>query len=383
VGMKFLKWIAFAATAALSAPLPAQEAPLNYANANNWLCLPGQADPCSRVIDTVALNPNGYGSVGRIEPAELPLPAVDCFYVYPTVSRDAALNSDLEMGPEEQIAAYVQFARFSSVCRTFAPKYRQATLAALGAAFAGADVSKVNELAYADVRAAWNDYLQNRNGGRPYVLIGHSQGSIHLSRLLAEEIEGKPEARRMLSAMLPGWVIEVPEGEAVGGTFKQTPLCTKPGQTGCVISYMTFRATNPPPEGSLFGRAMRPGMTAACTNPAALAGGGAKLDSYWFTAAPPQPGAEPVAWSSQGAPATPFVRTEGLASAACVHRGRVGYLSILTDADPADARTDHIPGDVYIAGRIVPSWGMHLADLSLVQGDLIALVERQAKAFAR
>lgn len=120
-------------------------------------------------------------------------------------------------------------------------------------------------------------------------------------------------------------------------------------------------------------------MTAACVNPAALGGGSAKLDSYWFTAAPPQPGVEPVAWSSEGSPPTMFVRTEGLASAACVHRGQVGYLSVTTNADPADARTDRIPGDVYIGGKIVPGWGLHLADMSLVQGDLIALVEAQAK----
>ena len=353
----------------------------DYSDPGNWLCLPGRSDPCSAPLPTTALNPNGYGSLGQSVPKADA--AVDCFYVYPTVSRDAGLNSDLDIGAEEQGTAMVQLARFGTVCRPFAPKYRQATLASIAATFAGTDPAPIMNLAYEDVRSAWRTYLREHNQGRPFVLIGHSQGTIHLTKLLAEDIEGKEEARRMLSAILLGFAVEVPEGQIVGGTFKDTPLCTKRGQTGCVISYMSFRATNPPPAGSFLGRALRPGMTAACTNPAALSGGSARLDSYWFSATPPSPGAAPVTWSSQGPPPVPFVRTEGLVSAACVNRGPVGYLSLLENADPSDARTDRIPGDVYIAGGAVPGWGMHLADMSVAQGDLISLVEAQAEAFRR
>ncbi|TMJ12887.1 MAG: DUF3089 domain-containing protein [Alphaproteobacteria bacterium] len=218
--------------------------------------------------------------------------------------------------------------------------------------------------------------------GRPFVLIGHSQGSVHLIRLLREEVEGKPEAKRMLSAIVLGWAVEVPPGKTVGGSFKSTPLCTRAGETGCVITYMSFRASSPPPDPSFLGRAAMQGMTAACTNPAALGGGRAKLDSYWFAMRPADPGSTPIVWSSQGAPATPFVRTEGLATGECVHSGSAGYLAIDVDADPVDARTDTIPGDVYIGGQVAKSWGMHLADMNVAQGDLIRLVEAQAAAFS-
>jgi hypothetical protein len=346
-----------------------------------WLCLPGREDACSGPLSTTALNANGYGSTGQVTPAKDP--QADCFYVYPTVSRDPGANSDLYPQAEERNATKVQFARFASVCRPFAPVYRQLTLAGLAAVFAGQQRVGDWEMAYGDVRAAWREYLKTHNKGRPFVLVGHSQGSLHLTRLLAEEIEGKPVAKQMLSAMLLGSNVEVPQGKVVGGSFKQTPLCTKAGQKGCVISYVSFRAEAPPPEKSWFGRAATPGMTVACTNPAALKGGSAKLDSYWFTAAPPAPGAPAIAWSSQGAPPTPFLRTEGLVSASCVNRGNVGYLAVTTNADPADARTDRIPGDVYVMGKLQPGWGLHLADVNLALGDLVRIVGEQADSSGR
>ncbi|MGZ8350275.1 MAG: DUF3089 domain-containing protein [Allosphingosinicella sp.] len=363
-------------------PATASDAvPVDYAAAASWLCRPGRADPCGRPLSTTALNANGYGSSGEVRPAEDP--PIDCFYVYPTVSRDSGLNSDMNAGPEEMAVAAVQFARFGTVCRTFAPLYRSVSLAAIPRSLAGQDVSANFAIAYDDVRAAWRHYLEHDNHGRPFVLFGHSQGTIHLARLLAEEIENVPAiAGRMLSALLIGYNVEVPEGRPVGGTFRRTPICTQAGQTGCVVTYVSFREASPPPAGALFGRSTRPGFTVACTHPASLAGGTAPLDSYWFTASPPLPGAPTINWSSSGPPPTPFLRTEGLASATCVSDGQAGYLAVKVNADPADARTDAIPGDIYFMGNVVPGWGMHLADVNLAQGDLIRLVEAQGQAFS-
>jgi hypothetical protein len=236
-----------------------------------------------------------------------------------------------------------QFGRFHEVCRPFAPMYRQVTLGALVQVLSGADVTRPFATAYEDVRAAWRHYLQHHNKGRRFVLVGHSQGTIHLTRLLAEEIEGKPEAGRMLSALLIGYNVEVPVGKTVGGTFKSTPLCTRREQTGCVVSYVSFRADAPPPAGARFGRTTRPGMTVACVNPATLRSGYAPLDSYWFTGGTVSAGAEPISWSSAGSPPTNFLRTDGLASGACVNEPGTGYLAVRVNADPKDARTDRIP----------------------------------------
>jgi hypothetical protein len=364
------------AIAAVPAP-----GPVDYSSPASWLCLPGRDDPCAQPPPTAALNPNDYGPVVQARAAIDP--PIDCFYVYPTVSRDPGDNSDMIAGPEEKGAATVQFARFATICRTFAPIYRQSTSALLSRAMRGEGLAALGPsyaIAYRDVEAAWRHYLEHDNKGRPFVVIGHSQGSILLSMLIAREIENSPAAAHMLSAVLAGAVVEVPEGKLVGGTFKRLPLCSRVGETGCVLNWSSFRAEIPPPEGSLFGRAHGPGMTAGCTNPAGLATGEAPLDSVWY--APRSASSQgPVVWSASGPPPAPFLTTKGLISARCVHDGAAGYLAIRVNADPKDKRTDQIPGDILVLGAPLAGWGLHLVDMNVAMTDLIALIAAQRDAF--
>ena len=358
----------FAVQASAATPSP------DYAKPASWLCLPGRKDVCTTPLRTTALNPNGYGSTG-LSPVASDA-SVDCFIVYPTVSRDGGMNSDLNPGDgEEKAAVTSQFARFSSSCRVFAPIYRQMTLAAVTAAAAGADVTKPAILAYSDIRSAWKEYLAKHNKGRPYVLLGHSQGALMLQQLIANEIEGRPEAARLKLAIIPGFNLMVPQGKLVGGTLKSTPVCSKPGQTGCVLTWVSFREKNVPPTGAIFGVADKPGMTVACSNPARPgAAGWVPLDSYWNArSALPVPGG-PIQWSTEGPSPSPFVRTEGLVSAKCVSDGPRGYLSIRTNADPGDKRTDRVGGEVGVLGMFIPGWGMHLADMNAPMGDLVRQV---------
>ena len=362
-------------TACAAAPAAAQPAAApDYSKASSWLCLPGRSYTCSKPLPTTALNPNGYGSTGLSPVARNP--AVDCFYVYPTVSRDRGMNSDLQPDAAEVSAVQGQFARFASVCRTFAPLYRQLTISAVAASAVGTDLTAPGALAYRDVAAAWRRYLSVHNKGRPFVLFGHSQGSAMLQELIRREIEGKPIARLMLRAIIPGFNTLVPQGKRVGGTFKSTPLCSSPSETGCVMTWVSFRENNVPPEGAMFGMASVPGMTVGCTNPARPGSiRWERLDSYWNTRLNlPVPGG-PIVWSSQGRPPTQFLRTEGLVSARCINNGTRGYLSVRTNADPRDKRTDRIGGEVGMIGMFIPGWGMHLADVAIAQGDLIRTIE--------
>ncbi len=350
-----------------SAQLPA--AP-DYSRDSAWLCLPGRADVCSKPLQTTELGPSGYGA--NVSDPVAKDPPLDCFYVYPTVSNDSGLNSDLNVSEEIDVAE-VQFTRFATVCRTFAPIYRQMTLGAIAAYAAGADITAAGELAYRDVASAWHEYLATRNHGRPFVLIGHSQGSLMLQQLIAREIENNPAiAARMQLAIIPGFDLLVPQGRLVGGTLKKTPLCSHPREIGCVIAYSSFREKNVPPAGAMFGITDEPGMTVACVNPARPGSRDwVPLKSEWYDGSSlPVPGG-PISWSTEGKPPSPYLETKGLVSGRCINEGPRGYLSIRTNHKPGEKWTDRVGGEVGILGMFLPGWGMHLSDIEEAQGDLI------------
>src|SRR5687768_15980330 len=354
---------------------------IDYSKDDAWLCRPGRKDACAIDMTATVVNANGTYAVERWETN--PKAEVDCFYVYPTVSADQTPNSDMIPGEEERRVANRQLARFGKVCRIFAPLYRQITLPALRANTAGRPMAVDREMAYGDVKNAWNRYLSHENGGRGVILYGHSQGAGVLKRLIAEEIDGKPVQKLVISAMLIGSNVLVPKGKDVGGDFKSMPLCRSRGQTGCIVCYVSFREGSAPPANSNFGRTTRAGMEVACTNPAALGGGKAVLSpvfgatSMHPSAAPPKPWVNPMRPIT-----TTYVRAPGLISGRCVSDADGSRLAISVNADAKDPRTDEISGDHLDAeGKILANWGLHSLDVPVAMGDLIATAEAQSRAW--
>lgn len=360
---------------------PAPAAPVDYAADASWLCRPGRADVCSAPYSVTSVAANG-------KLTEIALPAtprsakVDCFYVYPTVSTDAGGNSDMTADPAELSVAKIQFAPFREVCRTYAPLYRQVTLAALRAVLLGQPTTADRLLAYRDVSAAWADYLKRDNGGRGVVLIGHSQGSGILKALLAQEIEGKPVARRVVATYLLGTNVLVPAGKDVGADLKSTPLCHGTTQTGCVVTYVSFRDAVVPPADTRFGRSDDAAAQVACTNPAALGGGRGTLKPLLPARSTivAEVDAQPV-WVNGKTVTSDFVRLPGLMSAECRTGDGATRLAIRTDSDPADPRIDDIGGDVVVMKQVQQAWGLHLIDVNAATGNLVDLVKTQAAAW--
>jgi pimeloyl-ACP methyl ester carboxylesterase len=352
-----------------------------YADPEHWLCRPGRQDACAVNLDSTVVAADGTLTVEPYVAAQDP--SIDCFYVYPTVSLDATPNSDLVAGPEERNVVAGQFARLGSQCRLFAPLYRQVTLTALRASLSGmATTPSDRNIGYQDALEAWNHYLEHDNQGRGVVLVGHSQGSFVLAQLVRETLDEMPADPRLIAAILMGSTVTVPKDAVVGGTFKQRELCTGDDQLGCIMVYASFRATVPPPANSLFARSMDPNQVAACTNPAALAGGKGELHAY-LNAGGPSLGATAAPWVTP-APmiTTPFVSVPGLLSAECIAADSGSYLAITVNSDPDDPRTDDITGDVMTNGMVAAEWGLHLIDAALTMGNLVDVVQAKASAYA-
>src|SRR4051794_16584798 len=214
-----------------------------------WLCRPGLDDnPCEASRTATAVAADGARTVQRSPADKRP---IDCFYVYPTVSPQQTLNATRTVDSALRGVAAIQASRFSSVCRVWAPVYRQITVSGL------ADPGKARDvgfpIAYGDVLAAWRDYLAHDNHGRGVVLISHSQGTGMLTKLVADEIDPRPAVRRRLvSALLIGGNVLVPAGRDVGGSFQHVPACRSTTQIGCVVAYSSF--LEQPPDPSIFGR---------------------------------------------------------------------------------------------------------------------------------
>ncbi len=334
-----------------------------------WLCKPGIADnPCETSLRTTVVSPSGQAlRVRNVQPARHP--RIDCFYVYPTVSDQPTGNANLNVDPEERSIALYQAARYSQECRVFAPMYRQVTLQGiLGLHPASFD------LAYSDVLAAWNTYLQKYNHGRGVVLIGHSQGSAMLTRLVREQVDPNPaERHKLVSALLLGeptplGPIDVPIGGDVGGTFKHVRVCHFALQIGCVIGFSTFNA--PVPANSFFARTSTPGMQALCANPARLFGGAAPLKSV-FPTTPFAPGTTIGAVTGAVGFTVPPVDTPWIETVA--FSGRCEY------ANGANAlQISGLPGAPTLHPIPDASWGLHLVDANIALGNLVDTVRVQA-----
>jgi hypothetical protein len=342
-----------------------------------WLCKPGlERNPCLAPLTTTPIGTNGAFPVRHVRRARRP--AVDCFYVYPTVSGQPTVNANREIEAEQRAVARQQASRFSEVCRPFAPVYRQLTLA--GIQRPEGIPARAARRAYLDVRAAWREYLRRHNRGRGVVLIGHSQGTYMLRALVAREIDRRAAVRRRLvSALLIGGNVLVRKGRPDGGDFRDVEACRRPRQTGCVIAYSAF--SEPPSVDARFGRATTgfPGaggdpskLEVLCTSPASLPGGSGTLRTLFRTER--FPGPLGAVTGDPPAARTPWAALPGRYTARCRSEGGANWLQVIPSAgDPRPAVTQ----------TLGPAWGLHLYDVNLALGNLVDAVRRQARAYRR
>ena len=165
---------------------------------------------------------------------------VDVFFVYPTIYNDEqnpvfpwfADVNDTELNDEIAISTIkYQASVFNGSARIYSPLYRQAHISVF-LADSTLKVPALN-LAYQDVKKAFEYYLENWNNDRPIIIAGHSQGTLHAARLLKEYFEGKPLMDRLVAAYIIGMPIRK-------DYFSELPICESPDQTTCWMSWNTY-----------------------------------------------------------------------------------------------------------------------------------------------
>jgi Protein of unknown function (DUF3089) len=383
VSMRHARLGVLVAGAAIVAAVLASSAPAASPRAAGpktvWLCLPGhRPDPCTPNLATTIYTPR-IKKIGVVHPQRVKNPAIDCFYVYPTVSNQPTGNANLAIEPIERSIALYQAARYSQFCRVYAPMYRQLTLAGIGAAKPTTPPNPA--LGPADVAAAFATYLRKYNHGRGFVLIGHSQGSAVLEGLIAQAVDPKPSVRRRLvSAILLGGNVLVKRGTDIGGSFQHIHACHSATQLHCVIAYSTF--DQPVPKDSLFGTPNSPfgkappGEVVLCTNPAALGGGAGALTPIFPTS--PLPKSNPL----YGANLTLGLKVPKAHTRWWTEPD--AYTARCSSANNANVlQIKPLHGAVKPTPSPTPIWGLHLLDANIALGNLVSVVDAEAAAYVR
>lgn len=324
---------------------PPKSSEPDYTRAESWIARPDIKDDPSHWV------PDGVISTRPAQPAAT-------FFVHPTtyLERDR-WNAPLDLAgePQQRTRVFVetQAGAFNGVSDVWAPKYRQAAFGAF--LLKSDDAQKALDLAYRDVLAAFDAFLVAQSADKPIILAGHSQGSLHLLRLLAER---KDALRgRLAAAYVAGWPVSTAADLPATGLN----ACSSADQGGCVLSWQSFRE---PANTHLVTQAWARtrGLTGAdrrqqemlCTNPLTGTANGS---------APPA--------ANQGT----LVPNGDLVTAS-LGPGRVGARCdkgfLMIDGDVPDLGTYVLPGNNY-----------HVYDYALFWGSIRADVERRLAAWTK
>ena len=199
----------------------------DYSNLNYWAAHPLKWDPSDSIPKPL-----------RKEKRDT---LVDVFFLHPTIYtmelKDSSLNADIDdaylNAKTDYSSILYQASVFNQHARIYAPRYREAHISAY---FPKDTLTalKAFDLAYEDVKAAFEYYLENYNHGRAIIIASHSQGTTHALRLLKDYIENKPLQTKLISAYIVGMTIPK-------ASFSSIRMCEDSLEIGCVCGWRTFR----------------------------------------------------------------------------------------------------------------------------------------------
>jgi len=278
---------------------PARSGP-DYAGAAMWIARP-DLNP-----NPAMWTPEGHRAAAA--------PRASLFFIHPTSylqkSRWNAPIDDAESQLRARLFVRSQASAFNGVAEIWAPKYRQATFGAF--LTTEADAGKALDFAYRDVAAAYDAFIAAVPDDRPIILAAHSQGSLHLLRLLKERVGKSAEAKRIVAAYIVGWPVSVSADLPLLGL----PACSAESEVGCVMSWQSFAepadakmVTDVYDASTSEAGVARAGTAMLCTNPLNFAAGpeapaavnlGTLIPEADFSNGSLQPAAVPARCDSRG-----------------------------------------------------------------------------------
>ena len=179
---------------------------------------------------------------------------VDVFYIYPTIYQkgltwNADVNNEKLNARIDKLPVRFQAGVFNASCQVYAPRYRQGIITCYYDTLNG---PKGLDFAYQDVARAFRYYLEHYNHGRPIIIASHSQGSTHSIRLLHEFFDGKPLSKQLVCAYVIGMGMDP-------ASYQVLKPCATPHETGCYVTWSSFRNGYDPGKTDLVGK--------VCINP--------------------------------------------------------------------------------------------------------------------
>lgn len=182
-----------------------------------------------------------------MELPENPDKPVDVIYIYPTVygtleeaSEDIADIDDINMRILAIYTSVSQAGVFEESCNVYIPYYRQFTVERLLDMMENSPES-LYYCASRDIYNMLDYYFENLNEGKPFILAGHSQGSVWLTVVLEDYMKEHPEyLKNMVAAYIIGYSIT--EDYLVRNPHLK--FAEGKDDTGVIVSYNTEGSGN-------------------------------------------------------------------------------------------------------------------------------------------
>lgn len=201
----------------------------DYNNAYFWVAHPDKSDTSDLVPIELDIS------------ADIAEKGVDVFFIHSTgFVGPGGWNSTMAIeNSEAQSIEYMLSSMasiFNGCCNIYAPHYREANIQSFMPDKLEPGTQAL-DLAYQDVAEAFEYYLKHFNQGRPFIIVGHSQGTTHALRLLEEKVDKTPLFQQLVVAYVVGYWL--PKDKFSRG-FEQITPCLEASQTGCIVSYDTY-----------------------------------------------------------------------------------------------------------------------------------------------